>query len=512
MKRKTALTTALLLALGLAGPAQADEREQLELVRQTTLNLIKLLVQQKVLTQEAADQLIHQAEATAKAEVTKKEQLAGGANVVRVPYIPETVKNEIQDNIKQQVLAQAKTERWGEPDAYPSWLHRFTWYGDIRLRYQRNIFPAGNTPLATLQAYGPTSLVTDSSVDQNLTRVRARLGAKIQVSDNVVANVRFATGNLTTPVSTNQTEGMSGNYQTLLDLAYLQATPYSWLRLTGGRFENPFFHTDLVWAPDLKFDGFAGHAEYWPTHHLKGFVTVGLFPLQFVNPSDLVQAKDKWLYGLQGGLDWYFADESKATLAAALYDYRHVEGVPNPAIGSHVYDATAPQFRQKGNSVMFINYPGDPTLYGLASKFRELNLTGRIDIGAFDPVHVVLTGDYVRNVGFSRSDILARTGQDIAPQVNGYMGKIAVGIPKIEYPGDWQTYVAYKYLERDAVLDAFADPDFHLGGTDAKGYILGGSYGVARNTWLNLKWLSADQISGPPLSIDVLQLDLNSRF
>ena len=64
----------------------------------------------------------------------------------------------------------------------------------------------------------------------------------------------------------------------------------------------------------------------------------------------------------------------------------------------------------------------------------------------------------------------------------------------------------------DAVLDAFTDSDFHLGGTDTKGYILGGSFGIDKNTWFTMRWLSADPIDGPPLSIDVLQADLNARF
>jgi len=62
------------------------------------------------------------------------------------------------------------------------------------------------------------------------------------------------------------------------------------------------------------------------------------------------------------------------------------------------------------------------------------------------------------------------------------------------------------------VLDAFADSDFHLGGTDAKGWILGGSYGLADNTWLRARWLSTDEIDGAPLSIDTVQVDLNSKF
>lgn len=92
------------------------------------------------------------------------------------------------------------------------------------------------------------------------------------------------------------------------------------------------------------------------------------------------------------------------------------------------------------------------------------------------------------------------------------MCRVAVGMPRIKHRHDWQVFGGYKHLESDAVLDAFTDSDFYLGGTNAKGWIAGGSYGVATDTWLTLRWLSADQIVGPPLAIDVMQLDLNVRF
>jgi len=139
-------------------------------------------------------------------------------------------------------------------------------------------------------------------------------------------------------------------------------------------------------------------------------------------------------------------------------------------------------------------------------------LTAAWDIAVFDPLHVVFTGDYVKNIGFDRAEIQQRTGLDIEPKTRGYHVKLAVGMPLVKKHGDWQFISAYKYLERDAVLDAFTDSDFHLGGTDAKGWILGGSYGLANNTWLSLRWLSANEIDGQPLAVDVLQLDLNARF
>ena len=61
-------------------------------------------------------------------------------------------------------------------------------------------------------------------------------------------------------------------------------------------------------------------------------------------------------------------------------------------------------------------------------------------------------------------------------------------------------------------MDAFTDSDFHLGGTNAKGYTLHGSIGLGRNTSLQLRWLSATEVSGPPLAVDVIHVDLSAKF
>ena len=49
-------------------------------------------------------------------------------------------------------------------------------------------------------------------------------------------------------------------------------------------------------------------------------------------------------------------------------------------------------------------------------------------------------------------------------------------------------------------------------GRTPKGWILGADIGLTKNFWLSLKWTTANEISGPPLSIDSLFVDLNARF
>jgi len=100
--KATRLAIAIALALGVS-TAHADERTELETLRQTTLNLIQILVQQGVLTQEKSDQLVKQAEI--KAQETVAAQKKADAGVVRVQYVPEAVKKQITDQVREEVVA-----------------------------------------------------------------------------------------------------------------------------------------------------------------------------------------------------------------------------------------------------------------------------------------------------------------------------------------------------------------------------------------------------------------------
>ncbi len=435
------------------------------------------------------------------------------AGVVRVPYVPEVVMREIKEEIRQEVLAQARGERWGDPGALPDWLNRISWDGDFRLRFQRDGFPAGNTLPAQYNPAG-LNLISNTTDTHNYMRIQARIGMKAKVSDYTFAAFRLSTGTTSNPVSNNQTLGSGFNKSSLVfDRAYMQSTPYSWLALSAGKMPNPWLSTDLVWDSDVNFEGVAAQLKPRISEEWSGFLTAGAFPFQDIQRSDTVLAKSKWLYGTQLSARWTAINSSTAQFGVALYDFRNVEGIPNTTSGSHFNDNTAAQSMQKGNTLMFVNAIGDPAIYGIAAKFRELNYTARMDLATFDPVHVVLSGDYVKNLGFDAAEIASRTGQAApVPKITGYQAMLAVGNPRIKQRGDWQVNVAYKYLERDAVLDSLTDSDFHLGGTNAKGFIIGASYGLDKETSLGLRWISTDQIDGPPLSIDTLQVDLNMRF
>jgi hypothetical protein len=529
------------------------------------------------------------AAAEAKAEAAKEEQVAakqgnpgnGKPGPVRVTYVPDFVKDEIRaevskelrDEVVKEVKSQAKTEKWGVPAALPDWVNRFKLSGDIRLRGEGDFYADDNpdnespehfTPfysnwLAINRGADPETereAYFNTSEDRNRYRMRLRLGLTAEITKNLIAGVRIATSNDRSPVSINQTLGQTGRqYELALDRAYLEydfedAKGRDWFTLWGGRFNNPWFSTDNLYDPDLGFEGFAGtfripigdkpavtdnyyrlgpqfrQINFGHTVADSVYLTLGAFPLQEVELS----SKDKWMVGAQLGFDMLFGSESRLKFGTAIYEFNNVAARPNQLIpGSNdnrENDHTAPEFMQKGNSIMQIsNDDGElfPRLVGIASDFRVLDFTAAYDYSGFDPIHVMLTGDFSENLGYDEQEILERAApvggragllayDNTNPKTTAFQVRLDVGYPEITKFGNWSAFLAYKYLERDAVLDAFTDSNFRLGGTNAKGWVFGANYGLAKNTWLNVRWMSADEIDGPPFGVDVLLVDLNARY
>ena len=545
----------------------------------TTVNLVNLLVKQGVLKEEQAQALIKQAEdeayvsrqaakdATIKADEAAKAASAASAaasppGTRHVTYVPEIVKRQLREEIKQEVMAKAQKENWASPGAYPEWAQRIRFYGDLRARYQGNFFPTGNdqadawnfnaintgTPYDLGSSYNaPTNNATQN---RNQLRLRARLGMEADLSSGFAAGLRIATGENNSPVSTNQTLGGSGGnfskYSLWLDRGYLKyQNPSDDLTLSVGRFDNPFWSpTDLVWYRELGFDGFAMQVKHEVFEGFTPFAVAGAFPIyntdfnvgaNLANPPTKFASHDKWLFGGQVGFGQIFAPESGFRLAVAYYDFTNVQGqFSSPCSvqsASDVCDTdpTRPSFAQKGNTYMplrnvvfnpAVAVQSDFQFFGLVSQYRPVVASAQLDLGEFHPVHVVLDGEYVVNTAFDRNLMNGLAVNNRAPGVagpfnggnQGWLGRITVGNREIKQLWDWNVHAGYKYLESDATLDAFVDSDFGLGGTNLKGYFLGGNLGLSQNVWATLRWMSATNIAGTPYAVDVLQVDLNARF
>ena len=565
-----------------------------------TVNLVNILLQQGVITQEQADSLIPQVDdeafvtrqavtdATAKADEAAKAASAAASAATppgskRISYVPEVVKKQLREEIRKEVMTQAKDEGWASPGKYPEWASRIRFYGDLRGRFEGQFFPdggynatAGNhvdfnainngSPYDISDVSNPLGNppLFNTTEDRNRFRLRARLGMDADLSDGFTAGMRFATGSDSSPVSTNQTLGGSGGnfskYSIWLDRAFLKFDPgnltspfdhYGMFRntdmaVTIGRFDNPFWSpTDLVWDSDLGFDGIAFQAKREVRPGFTTFAAGGAFPifntaLDFASDEAIkFESHDKYLLGGQLGFNWQVRPTLAMTFGASFMDYENVQGELSspcdiPALKSCDTDHTRPSFAQKGNTYRYLrdiipspenNYGTEDKLqyFGLVSEYRPLIASARLDFGNFHPVHVVIDGEFVWNTAFDHGLMEKWAENNRGPNVGndpgpydggniGWMAKLTVGHQQFTQFGDWNAHLGYKYLESDATLDAFADSDFGLGGTNLKGYFVGGNFAFSKSVFATAKWMSANAIAGAPYAVDVVQLDLKAKF
>jgi hypothetical protein len=420
-------------------------------------------------------------------------------------------------------------------------------------------FDANNYGVGANTQTNPPFLNTTE--DRNRFRVKARIGAEAVIDDWVKATIMVGTGSDDGPVTPNETLGnnngslgASGDFSKpslWLDKGYFTLTPLPQVTILAGREPNPFVPSDLMFYRYLGFDGVAAqYSQNFGNFHVFG--TGGGFPLfntafDFATNSEVKYAsRDSYLAALQAGADWQIMPHLKATLAVGIFDFLGVQGaVSSPCVvelgGAFNCDTdnTRTAFEQFGNTLYPIRNivpyqpttsptanPPDPQYYGLASRFNVLNVHPIVDITTYDPINLRLEGEFIKNLAFNRTEI-----EDHAPPLEvpgpvnnlganreflggdtGYMMKATLGQLEMHKLWDWSAFFSYRYLQTDATLDAIADADFHEGGTNAQGYILGGDLGIAKNTWVEMRLMNAQAVSGPHYGTEQVYLDLNSRF
>jgi len=553
------------------------------------VNLINILVNRGVLTKKDSSSLIDQAQSDAKAANSAQAQAAAALashpappnpdnDTMQVAYVPETVKEQMRDEIKRDVMQQAKDENWAAPDSTPEWVKRYHVTSDIRVRYEGEEYPSSNDSQGAFHNFNAINTSTSAfdvgsasltqnppyynvNQDRNFFRLRARIGADVDIGQGFTAGLRIATGNDDSPVSENQTFGSANGqggqfskYAIWLDRAFLRyelgAKTNRDLTVTLGRFDNPFFSTTMLWADDLAFDGLAAKGKYEVTPGVVPFLTAGAFPIYNTDlnfgtyNSVKFPSENKWLFATQAGTDWKISDDFSFKGAVAYYDFENVAGqVSNPcdplfATDSENTDGTRPSFAQNGNTYIALrnitpsadNGFGTTNQYqyfGLATGFHDLDLMTQLDYHGFDPIHISLIGEYVRNLAFN-ADAISNNGPPLlrgpVNNVNGngsfvggnegYNISLKVGHPTLSKMWDWNVVTTYRYLQSDATIDGFNDSDFggSLAGTNLQGYIVGGNLSLTSHVWLSLKWMSAQAIVGPPFQNNLIMFDVNAKF
>ena len=250
------------------------------------------------------------------------------------------------------------------------------------------------------------------------------------------------------------------------------------------------------------------------------FLIGGAFPvfntdLNFsTDQSTKFRSEDKYLFATQGGVTWQINKDFSFKGAGAYYDFYNVQGdvsSPITVAGQNFgnTDDSRPSFAQNGNTYIALrdyegaaDVPGtsQPQYFGLATPFRVVAATAQLDYSRFDPFHLSLTGEFIKNVAFDRNDIINNgPGSNPGPQNNtlngspgsfdgggnGYMVHLDFGKLTLQQLWDWNVQLSYRYVETDATIDGFTDADFggDLTGTNLKGYTVGGNLALSSRVW-----------------------------
>jgi hypothetical protein len=550
---------------------------------------VKMLIDAGIITPEQGRALAAKAkeEAARVAAAAPAQAVAGvslsppPAGTVRLPYVSETARAQIKNELRNDVLAQAKAEHWAAPgESAPDWVKNVRLFGDLRVRSQSQFYAKTNANLflnvAAFNATGPHDITTrafavpslNSTEDRiNKLLTRARIGIEAKVADRFQVGFQIATGDDNGPISTNATmTGGLAKRNAWIQLAYAKGEIVKGVNAWAGRFESPFTYTDLLFDPDLAFDGFAGQLDVAKLAGRSDDFTLairgGAFPLDIGDdnfPSLAFNKRDfadRYIFSSQVELGKTFAGGVETRLAGAYHNFTNLRGhVSEPC---EVYkldvastfcstDALVPSHPTKGNTIMFLRSfdtsqqesaaPFEPQLLGLKYAFRLLDVNGSVSVPISGRVRAKLTGDFIHNFGVDPQNNcnegpmgmpITNVSADVCGtgatghwqgSADAWAGYFSIGYPQLfgtKYrladKGAWAINAAYKRLGSDAVPDSFTDSDFHLGGTNAKGYVIGGAYAPLKNVILAARWLSSNQITGEPFAIDVLQFDLNLAF
>lgn len=305
---------------------------------------------------------------------------------------------------------------------------------------------------------------------QDRQRIRARIAVVSQVSPDVEAGVRIASGNDNSARTTNQD---LNNYFTKKDLwldrAYVNYHPSEapGLKIIGGKMAQPWVAVDqVIWDDDVNPEGIA--ALYSNKEGaVEVFLSTGAFTLKDnVNGNGVLFTDDLRLISGQVGGRITVTKNVNLMVGGSFYHY-HLDGdspfVPPATLGLAANGNTSSQFQ-------------------LYEGFGQLDVSGL-------PVPVTVYGEYVKNPNANGPQ-----SQDDMAWLAGFKTKV------------WNIGLNYNYrdVQRNSVVGAFTDSDFANGFTASRGSKFQVQYPISKNfVFATTYYLAESNAASPRASSDV---------
>jgi hypothetical protein len=202
--------------------------------------------------------------------------------------------------------------------------------------------------------------------------------------------------------------------------------------------------------------------------------------------------------------------------------------ITNTSTANYIYDPV-------GSPGIPPQYVNQYQYFGLATPYNILSANARLEYRHWEPFVVSLSGEWDQNLAFNSQNVMTagptpsaannynetliqgpvnniNSGGNYNGGNNAWIAQIKVGSGALQKRWDWDLGLSYRYVESDAVIDGFCDSDFGGGGTNLKGWAVGGNLALSKNVFIGARWMNANGIAGPTYKADILQLDLNARF
>jgi hypothetical protein len=338
-------------------------------------------------------------------------------------------------------------------------LDKFHFKGDMRLRYE--------------------SIERDDKDNKYRTRYRLRLGAKVDLLDNLQFEAGMRSG-FANPTSGNQSfldEPWSDYFfQSLrfnvLGLKYKSdASTYKIGRQPYMMYRP--IKSQLVWDNDVSMNGINYQYKEGASR-----ITLG------VNQPTLEEAS-------------VAQDDVNLFLAQYVHTAKLDNSKLNLGTGIYYYDGL------KGNTMLFGSRKGNTEVGGVyTNDYHLLEAFGELQFKDVLGMPLKAAAGVVYNFGADEDNF----GYDLALQLG-----------KAKNVGDWQVKYSYTMLESEAAFGAYTDSDNFGGGTAAKGHAIRAKYKMYDNVYLagNFFFNTLDASkskTGVEADYDRVQLDAIIKF
>jgi len=395
---------------------------------------------------------------------------------ILTPGEAQEIKVETQEQVKREIAE-------GKSSSIPQWVQNTKLKGDLRLRFQDTHSKSSN----------------NDTNERLRGRARLRLGLESKVNEKLLVGVGLATGssdassiNKDTIRSTNQSfDNSFSKHPINLDYAFAKYMPFPWLNLVGGKMllkDALWEPGDLMWDTDITPEGVVVDFSKKLTPVIEAFLKSGFFSLEEVNNS----SDDPFMAHFQPGISLQPSDTIKARSALTVYYFGVQDQQLNGSGQSNSWYSSGDTQTPRKN---ILN----------VQPLLELNINkpfSALGIPLLDIPQLKLFGEYVKNLSETLPD----------DNKSGYMLGFGFGAEKVSNWGDWQAGYNFARLEKDAILDILPDSDRYEGQTNIRAHEVKFSYGLSKNTWLDIDIYRSQKLSKPKAPQTLIQVDWNMKF